>query len=396
MYNACRKDANKFKFHVDNLEASFLPILEKLRPKEVDVRRLGDSYCAISQMLAIILENHFIELEHKPNYKILMYGSAINATLSSQDSDLDITIIFDQNDIDQWNIMEVIRTNYRRINDDQFKGRFKCGKLLQTKAGLVLEFDDNNASKCVNIEITINKICEVYNSHLINTYARIEKRFVDLSLLLKAWNKKSFKDRTKRINSYSLNLMIIAFLQNYKLLPYLQSELFKKGQTSPHTFQKQVYSKDSLDYDGIINTDILFEQDLVKISENFTPDERNRQPDDPNNTVTALLMKFFYTYLYLFDSENFAITPGLERAFSDKQTILGILQSLHTNDAFVEKNLLKDFMQYGYMILDPFDTTYNPAKALKLDSQLFYKYQDEMYQTLYDIFYKSSLDRFKI
>jgi DNA polymerase sigma len=52
----------------------------------------------------------------------------------------------------------------------------------------------------------------VYNSKLLLTYAQVDERFHALALILKDWNKKQFTDRKKRLNSYSIVLMLIAFL----------------------------------------------------------------------------------------------------------------------------------------------------------------------------------------
>ncbi len=62
------------------------------------------------------------------------------------------------------------------------------------------------------IDISVNKIVDVYNSKLIYTYANIDERFVKLALLLKDWNKQIFQKKMKRLNSYSITLMLIAFL----------------------------------------------------------------------------------------------------------------------------------------------------------------------------------------
>ena len=65
---------------------------------------------------------------------------------------------------------------------------------MQTKSGLVLVINDQE--HYLEIEVTINKKCELINSHLIRTYALIDRRFGDLSLLIKTWNKRAFPDRT--------------------------------------------------------------------------------------------------------------------------------------------------------------------------------------------------------
>ena len=81
-------------------------------------------------------------------------------------------------------------------------------------------------NKGFEIDISANKILDVYNSKLLLTYAQLDERFHALALILKDWNKKQFPDRKKRLNSYSLVLMLTAFLQSEKVLPNL------------HTFEK--------------------------------------------------------------------------------------------------------------------------------------------------------------
>lgn len=69
----------------------------------------------------------------------------------------------------------------------------------------------------------MNKITEVLNSHLVCAYSMFDERFIMLALFLKAWNKENFPDKMKRLNSFSIYLMLIAFLQHKGVLPNLQS-----------------------------------------------------------------------------------------------------------------------------------------------------------------------------
>lgn len=73
----------------------------------------------------------------------------------------------------------------------------------------------------VDIDISLNKVLDNFNSELLQLYARFDSRFLKLALLLKKWNKKHFKDNKTRLNSYSLTLMLIAYLQKCKVLPCL-------------------------------------------------------------------------------------------------------------------------------------------------------------------------------
>ena len=59
----------------------------------------------------------------------------------------------------------------------------------------------------------MNKVVDPYNTWLLQTYAMLDVRFLKLALILKAWNKKVNLDMgTNKLNSYSMILMLIAYL----------------------------------------------------------------------------------------------------------------------------------------------------------------------------------------
>ena len=64
----------------------------------------------------------------------------------------------------------------------------------------------------IEIDISVNKILEIQNSRLIRAYAQLDRRFVRLAIVLKIWNKRLFNNKQTRLNSYTLNLMLIAFM----------------------------------------------------------------------------------------------------------------------------------------------------------------------------------------
>lgn len=80
----------------------------------------------------------------------------------------------------------------------------------------------------INIDITMNKVLETWTSNLILEYTKCDIRFVQLALFLKDWNKLMLKRNHKLItsglNSFTLVLMIIAYLQHYSVLPCLQGQ----------------------------------------------------------------------------------------------------------------------------------------------------------------------------
>ena len=88
-------------------------------------------------------------------------------------------------------------------------------------SGPLLSFVDRASD--TEVDISVNKILEIQNSRLIRAYAQLEPRFANLALFLKVWNKQRFQDKKVRLNSYTLNLMLVAFLQHLKVLPSLQA-----------------------------------------------------------------------------------------------------------------------------------------------------------------------------
>jgi DNA polymerase sigma len=72
-----------------------------------------------------------------------------------------------------------------------------------------------------DIDLSINKVIDPYNSMLIFTYAKLDKRFHKLAIVLKYLNKKRFPEKNDRLNSYSIVLILIAFLQLKNVLPCL-------------------------------------------------------------------------------------------------------------------------------------------------------------------------------
>ncbi len=80
-----------------------------------------------------------------------------------------------------------------------------------TSFGPLLQIKDN-LHNTFQIEIICNKVVDLYNSQLIRTYSLLDSRFHRLALLLKSWNKSALFQKSQRLNSYSIVLMLIAFL----------------------------------------------------------------------------------------------------------------------------------------------------------------------------------------
>lgn len=89
-------------------------------------------------------------------------------------------------------------------------------------SGWILRFEDRESG--VKVDILVNKNSEVFNSQLILNYCLLDERLLPILHYLKAWNAKLRKRHHPKhiLNNYSLYLMVIAFLQEEKILPNLQ------------------------------------------------------------------------------------------------------------------------------------------------------------------------------
>ena len=58
----------------------------------------------------------------------------------------------------------------------------------------------------------MNKILEVKNSDMISTYCQVDERFRKVAMVLKHWNKNLDKHKEKRLNSFSICLMLLAYM----------------------------------------------------------------------------------------------------------------------------------------------------------------------------------------
>ena len=91
-------------------------------------------------------------------------------------------------------------------------------------AGHLLQYYDNELD--MEIDIMMNKTSELYHSNMLLQYAMIDHNFLKIAHFLKAWNNKIVKgkkSKNKRLNNFSIYLMLIAFMQREKLLPNLQA-----------------------------------------------------------------------------------------------------------------------------------------------------------------------------
>lgn len=152
-------------------------------------------------------------------YDLVIYGSSANGLALRGDSDLDLSLVihnlpkFEDPFKQAAHIESVLREVITVIRENShFRERFKTesDKIQLNSFGYLLQIKDKVYE--TDIDLSINKIIDPYNSMLIFTYAKLDQRFHKLALVLKYLNKQRFPEKNDRLNSYSIVLILIAFL----------------------------------------------------------------------------------------------------------------------------------------------------------------------------------------
>ena len=75
----------------------------------------------------------------------------------------------------------------------------------------------------IDVDISLNKTLEVKNSQLIKTYCTMDERFKKVALVLKSWNRGLDPRKKKCLNSFSIYLLLLAYMLEHKYMINLQS-----------------------------------------------------------------------------------------------------------------------------------------------------------------------------
>lgn len=153
-------------------------------------------------------------------YDLIIYGSAANGiAVKGEHSDLDLSLVLPNlpEHVSDGKTRESCYFRIFKTLETQFKNaNIPDVSLIINSFGLQLQLKLTNS---LTVDLFINKILDCYNSALILTYSLLDSRFHKLAIILKLLNKFAFKDKGKRLNSYSLNLMLIAYLIKKGVLP---------------------------------------------------------------------------------------------------------------------------------------------------------------------------------
>lgn len=137
---------------------------------------------------------------------MLPFGSTVNGLASRQSSDLDLTLLCKKG-TDYEKVLQRVKKALLTKSE-----KFEVGEEmpLRIKAGWLLTFKDK--ARSIDVDILLNKHSEILNSFLLAEYALIDPRFHKLAIYLKQWNRRVQQNKALRLNSFSINLMLVAFM----------------------------------------------------------------------------------------------------------------------------------------------------------------------------------------
>ena len=154
----------------------------------------------------------------------MIFGSLLNGLFDNKQSDLDLTIITDTSDQDHYQILmkccNALKENPKY--DFSQNGTSEKQRPFWAKFGCQFTFKARVNNQLIDVDLAVNKYLEIRNSQLIQTYCKLDRRYKDAAFVLKACFKGFDEDKVKRPNSFSIYLLLLAFMINKNYLPNLQ------------------------------------------------------------------------------------------------------------------------------------------------------------------------------
>ena len=90
----------------------------------------------------------------------------------------------------------------------------------------------------VDVDVLVDKILELMNTELIRRYCLQDERFRRTALVLKAWNR-GLADKNKRLNSFSIYILLLAFMLHKHMLVNVQRLCVQEDPIAVLTFAEK-------------------------------------------------------------------------------------------------------------------------------------------------------------
>ncbi|KAF8385952.1 hypothetical protein PRIPAC_75094 [Pristionchus pacificus] len=152
-----------------------------------------------------------------PDYSVNMFavGSTINGC-GSYNSDMDLCLVVYNRDGSITEGQDFAKRHLNKVFYELKKNRniiSKCQFIRHAVVPIIKM--ETVAPNSLEVDINMNNIAGVYNSHLMHYYSRVDDRFPALCLIIKHWaiNAGVNDSLSGTFNSYSLILLVLHYLQ---------------------------------------------------------------------------------------------------------------------------------------------------------------------------------------
>ena len=97
---------------------------------------------------------------------------------------------------------------------------FSAGHLLKFTVRRSFKQNGEKRRLYIDVDLSINRNLEILNTTLILTYCLFDERYRKIAMVLKIWNRNlKVKNKWDRLNSFSMYLLLLAFMLQEKYLP---------------------------------------------------------------------------------------------------------------------------------------------------------------------------------
>ncbi|KAH7717924.1 PAP/25A associated domain containing protein [Aphelenchoides avenae] len=174
-----------------------------------------------------------------PKSELFIVGSTVNGC-GSTNSDLDMCLVAEDADgghpSDKQYVMNTLSVVKHTLISD-YRKRFRNVKLIPNATVPIITFDVHLPGFVVHVDINVNQLFDIRNSSLLLLYAKIDRRFSVLCVLVRQWAKMKGigNARCGGLNSYTLNLMVLhyfVYASDPPVLPNLQKVYPRLGDVS--------------------------------------------------------------------------------------------------------------------------------------------------------------------
>ncbi|EAR89990.2 nucleotidyltransferase domain protein, partial (macronuclear) [Tetrahymena thermophila SB210] len=300
----------------------------------------------LKYVLNNIQQNAEIQISKDIILKAYLFGSFLQGTCLKKESDIDLIIIFENNQLSYRDTLLFIQETIKNKLNDQY--------IITQEVSFAFNvpiISIQHVKTGYKIDITYENRLAILNSQLFNVYLNIDFKIKVLSVLFKIWAVKQNIKKTDFLTSYALLNMVIYFLISQGYLVSLQhSQYFGFAHQKENIIN---YSKGQKETQQIYTS---FEKNIGQIKSKLV-NQLQKLNEKPLHKLITELFSFYRVILNHNDQckqhEKIIITTRLST------NIMGVLK-YDQNKQYIS-------------IQDPFNDQYNPGQRWNFDVNYFYQ-----------------------